>query len=125
MSAPMMDAVSIADAVRSGKMSAEQITKDFVGRAQTANVSLNAFHELFESEALEAARAIDAQVKAGKDPGPLAGVPVAVKDNLATKVGRTTCSSKMLQHYRSPFTATCVERLQAAGAVVIGKTNMD
>ena len=90
MSVPMMDAVSIADAVRSGKVSAEQITKDFVGRAQTANGSLNAFHELFESEALEAARAVDAKVKAGNDPGPLAGVPVAVKDNLATKVGRTT-----------------------------------
>jgi len=85
MSAPMMDAVSIADAVRSGKMSAEQITKDFVGRAQTANASLNAFHELFESEALESARAVDAQVKAGKDPGPLAGVPVAnvLKQNVA------------------------------------------
>ena len=62
MSVPMMDAVSIADAVRSGKISAEQITKDFVGRAQTANGSLNAFHELFESEALEAARAVDVKV---------------------------------------------------------------
>ena len=58
----MMDAVSIADAVRFGKMSAEQITEDFISRAQPANASLNAFHELFESEALEAARAVEAQV---------------------------------------------------------------
>jgi aspartyl-tRNA(Asn)/glutamyl-tRNA(Gln) amidotransferase subunit A len=125
MSAPFTDAVSIGEAVRTGATTAEQVTKEFLSRAQTANASLNAFHEIFESEAMEAARAVDAKVKAGKNPGPLAGVPMAVKDNLATKVGRTTCSSKMLEHYRSPFTATCVERLQAEGAVVIGKTNMD
>jgi aspartyl-tRNA(Asn)/glutamyl-tRNA(Gln) amidotransferase subunit A len=80
---------------------------------------------VLEAEALDAAHAVDAKIKAGQDPGPLAGVPIALKDNLATTVGRTTCSSKMLENYRSPFTATSVERLQAAGAVVLGKTNMD
>ncbi|MCE9618318.1 MAG: Asp-tRNA(Asn)/Glu-tRNA(Gln) amidotransferase subunit GatA [Planctomycetes bacterium] len=125
MSGEFTDAVSIRDAVRSGKTSAEQVAKDFLRRAATSNKALNAFHEVFESEAIEAARAIDAKVKSGNDPGPLAGVPVAVKDNLATKVGKTTCSSRMLENYRSPFTATCVERLQAAGAIVMGKTNMD
>ena len=125
MSAPFTDAFSIGEAVRSGATTAERVAKEFVRRAQTANQSLNAFHEIFESDALEAARAVDAKVTSGIDAGPLAGVPVAVKDNLATTVGRTTCSSKMLANYRSPFTATCVQRLQAAGAVVIGKTNMD
>ena len=78
MSAPFTDAVSIGEAVRSGATTAEQVTKEFLSRAQTANASLNAFHEIFESEAMEAARAVDAKVKAGKNPGPLAGVPMAV-----------------------------------------------
>ncbi len=84
MSAPFTDADSIGEADRSGATTAEQETKEFLSRAQKANPSLNAFHEIFESEAMEAARAVDAKVKAGKNPGLLAGVPMAVKDNLAT-----------------------------------------
>jgi aspartyl-tRNA(Asn)/glutamyl-tRNA(Gln) amidotransferase subunit A len=121
----MVDAVAMRDAVRSKAATAEQITRECLRRAAAANPALNAFHEVLEAEALDAAHAVDAKIKAGQDPGPLAGVPIALKDNLATTVGRTTCSSKMLENYRSPFTATSVERLQAAGAVVLGKTNMD
>ena len=71
------------------------------------------------------ARAVDATVAAGGDPGPLAGVPVALKDNLCTRGVPTTCSSRILEGWRPPYDATVVTRLAAAGAVVIGKTNMD
>ena len=76
-------------------------------------------------DALAAADVIDAQVAAGKDPGPLAGVPVALKDNLCTTGVPTTCSSKILEGWRPPYDATVVERLAAAGAIAIGKTNLD
>ncbi|HRQ73870.1 MAG TPA: Asp-tRNA(Asn)/Glu-tRNA(Gln) amidotransferase subunit GatA, partial [Phycisphaerales bacterium] len=71
------------------------------------------------------ARALDARLRAGGRAGPLAGVPVAVKDNLCLARGRTTCASRMLEAYESPFTATAVQRLIDAGAVVVGKTNLD
>ena len=71
------------------------------------------------------AEGIDHTVAAGDDPGLLAGVPIAIKDNIATSHGTTTCGSRMLEHYKSPFDATVVERLEAAGAILIGKTNCD
>ena len=76
-------------------------------------------------EALAAADAVDAKVAAGEDPGPLAGVPVALKDNLCTTGIPTTCSSKILEGWKPPYDATVVERLAAAGAIAIGKTNLD
>src|SRR6202035_4680014 len=72
-----------------------------------------------------AADAVDAAVAAGRDPGPLAGVPVALKDNLCTRGIPTTCSSRILDGWRPPYDATVVERLRGAGAIVIGKTNLD
>ena len=125
MSGPFTDATAMRDAVRSRQAKASEVTRWAIDRAKRANPSLNAFHEILESEAMEQAEAIDRRVAAGEDPGPLAGVPIAVKDNIATRVGRTTCSSRMLEHYRSPFDATCVRRLQTAGGVVMGKTNLD
>ena len=71
------------------------------------------------------AEAIDAMVAAGDDPGPLAGVPVALKDNMCTRGVPTTCSSKILEGWQPPYDATVVDRLAAAGAVVVGKTNLD
>ena len=77
------------------------------------------------AEALAAADAIDARVGAGEDPGPLAGVPVALKDNLCTTGIPTTCSSKILEGWKPPYDATVVQRLAAAGAITMGKTNLD
>ena len=119
------DATALRDAVRGRTVKAVEAVAAVLARAKAANPKLNAFHEILEDDAMRQAAAVDATIAAGRDPGPMAGVPVAVKDNIATREGRTTCSSRMLENYRSPFDATCVERLRAAGAVVMGKTNLD
>src|SRR5205085_12153670 len=72
-----------------------------------------------------AAEELDGRVAAGEDPGPLAGVPVALKDNLCTRGIPTTCSSRILEGWRPPYDATVVQRLAEAGAVIVGKTNLD
>ena len=120
-----IDATDLRDAVRSRKVKASDAVAATLAKAKAANAKLNAFHEILEEDAMRQAKAVDDSIAAGRDPGPMAGVPVAVKDNIATREGRTTCSSRMLENYRSPFDATCIERLRAAGAVVMGKTNMD
>ena len=119
------DMTAIRDGIAAGTVSAERTCAAMLDAADRLNPSLNAYHETFRDHALAAARKVDADAAAGRPLGPLAGVPIAVKDNIATVLGRTTCSSRMLGNYRSPFDATAVERLQAAGAVVIGKTNLD
>ncbi len=89
------------------------------------NSELNAYLTLCEERAYKQADRVDAAVAAGKALGPLAGVPVAVKDVISTRGIRTTCSSKILTNYIAPYDATAVTRLEAAGAVILGKTNCD
>jgi len=118
-------AVEIAAGVRAGKLSARDAVGASLDAIEARDGSLNAFTQVFREEAMVRAASIDAAVARGEDPGPLAGVPVAVKDNICTTLGRTTCASRFLEDYRSPFDATAVERLLAAGAVIVGKTNLD
>ena len=118
----MKTARDIAKHVNSGG-SAVEIVKDALDRIQSD--TSNAFRETFDKSALASAAEIDRRVAAGDSAGPLAGVPVAIKDNICTTEGRTSCGSKMLEDYRSPFDATVVTRLQEAGAVVVGKVNCD
>ena len=115
----------IRDAVRSGTRSAVSVVKETLERIEALNEVTNAFRDLFPEEAIAAAEAIDAKVAAGVDPGLLAGVPVGIKDNITTTEGTVTCGSRMLEGYRSPFDATVVERLRAAGAIPVGHTNCD
>ena len=117
--------INIRDAVRSGDRSSVSVIKETLSRIDEGNPRLNAFRDVFHEEALSAAAAIDERVAAGEDPGPLAGVPVGIKDNITTTEGTVCCGSRMLEGYRSPFDATVVERLRAAGAILVGHTNCD
>ena len=118
-------AVDIAAGVRGGSLSAAEVLEGHLAAIDARESEVHAFNVVLADEARERAAAIDASVAAGADPGPLAGVPVALKDNLCTRGIPTTCSSKILDGWRPPYDATVVERLAAAGAVVVGKTNLD
>jgi aspartyl-tRNA(Asn)/glutamyl-tRNA(Gln) amidotransferase subunit A len=118
-------AQEIAANVRSGARRARDVVEEHLAAIAARDDELHAFNLVTADEALADADAIDARVAAGEDPGPLAGVPVALKDNLCTTGIPTTCSSKILEGWRPPYDATVVERLRDAGAIAIGKTNLD
>jgi aspartyl-tRNA(Asn)/glutamyl-tRNA(Gln) amidotransferase subunit A len=111
----------IRDAVAARRLSAVEVTRACLDRIDRLEPALHACNQVLHDQAL--ARAAD--VDAGRITGPLAGVPIAIKDNICTTDGRTTCSSRMLENYRSPFNATVINRLLAAGAIPIAKTNLD
>jgi aspartyl-tRNA(Asn)/glutamyl-tRNA(Gln) amidotransferase subunit A len=117
------------DSIRAGllakKFSAEELTRQSLAYAEAENPKTNAYLTLSPERALAAAKAVDAKIASGEDPGALAGVPVAVKDVIVTRGLRTTCASKMLANYIPPYDATAVIRLEQAGGVIIGKTNCD
>ncbi|NUM56603.1 MAG: Asp-tRNA(Asn)/Glu-tRNA(Gln) amidotransferase subunit GatA [Candidatus Hydrogenedentes bacterium] len=115
----------IRDAVRGGKVSALEVTESHLARIDAVDGRVKAFIDVWADAARAMAQSVDARIRKGEDVGPLAGVPVGLKDVLCTKLGTTTCCSKILKGYRSPFDATAVERLQNAGAVFLGKLNMD
>jgi aspartyl-tRNA(Asn)/glutamyl-tRNA(Gln) amidotransferase subunit A len=115
----------IAADVRAGRRSAVDVLEEHLARIAEREPEIHAFNLVMADEARAMARAVDAAVAAGEDPGPLAGVPVALKDNLCTRGVPTTCSSRILEGWRPPYDATVVERMRAAGAVFVGKTNMD
>jgi aspartyl-tRNA(Asn)/glutamyl-tRNA(Gln) amidotransferase subunit A len=118
-------AVALAAAVRSGLRSARQVTEEALAQVASGDGALHAFLNVLGDEALAEADAVDAAVAAGRDPGLLAGVPVALKDNLCTRGIVTTCGSRILEGWRPPYDATVVNLLRAAGAIGLGKTNMD
>ncbi len=113
------------EAVRAGRTTARQMVDATLAQIDAQNSRLNAYREVFTEEARAAANRIDEHMARGADPGPLAGAPISIKDNIATTLGRTSAGSKMLADYRSPFNATAVERLIDAGAIIIGKVQCD
>ncbi len=113
--------VSLRDAIATKKISAGEAAAAYLARIASINPSLNAYREVLAEKA--AARA--AQVDAGRVRGPLAGVPIAIKDCMCYAEGTTCAGSNMLRGHRSPFTATAVKKLEDAGAVILGTTNMD
>ena len=118
-------AVEIAAAVRRGERSAREVVDEHLDAIAAREDELHTLNLLLADEARAAADEIDRRVAAGEDPGPLAGVPVGLKDNMCTRGIPTTCSSKILDGWRPPYDATAVTRLREAGAVIIGKTNLD
>ncbi|MBN93872.1 MAG: Asp-tRNA(Asn)/Glu-tRNA(Gln) amidotransferase GatCAB subunit A [Deltaproteobacteria bacterium] len=114
----------MAAALRSGQCSAAQLIDQALGRAQEHR-HLNAFLSLDPEGAQQAAAKADEELASGHDRGPLHGVPVAIKDNICTQGMPTTCASQFLDNFAPPYDATAVQRLRDAGAVIIGKTNLD
>jgi aspartyl-tRNA(Asn)/glutamyl-tRNA(Gln) amidotransferase subunit A len=121
----MSSAREVAASVRSKERSAREVTETALAAVAGRDAELHAFLEVLGDEALAEADAVDAAIARGEDPGPLAGVPIALKDNLCTRGIPTTCASKILEGWRPPYDATVVELLRAAGAIALGKTNRD
>src|SRR3954453_1277895 len=115
---------AIRDAIRTRAQSAVEVCREALSRIEALDPYLHAFNTVVAEQALARAAAIDREHDRWRE-APLAGVPVALKDNLCTRGVRTTASSRILESFVPPYSATVVERLQAAGAVALGKTNMD
>jgi aspartyl-tRNA(Asn)/glutamyl-tRNA(Gln) amidotransferase subunit A len=124
MSLTSLTATEIVAGIKSARFSAEEVAKAFLERTAKLK-NLNIYVHLDESVVLNQARAVDTRLKAGEDVGPLAGLPVAIKDLICVEGEPTTCGSRMLQGFRPPYNATVIEKLKASGAVLYGKANMD
>ena len=120
-----MSALEIASAVRSGERSALEVVDEHLALIAQRDPELHAYNLVTAESARAQAAAIDAAVLAGEPVGRFAGVPLAMKDNMCTRGVPTTCSSKILEGWRPPYDATVVARLREAGAVSVGKTNLD
>ena len=120
-----MSAIEIASAVRSGERSALEVVNEHLALIAQRDPELHAYNLVTAESARAQAAAIDAAVLAGEPVGRFAGVPLAMKDNMCTRGVPTTCSSKILEGWRPPYDATVVDRLREAGAVSVGKTNLD
>src|SRR6185437_7058271 len=114
----------LASGLRARQFSSVELVRAYLNRIEAAQPALNAFVSITAEQALEAAVAADRDIAAGRG-GPLAGVPIAHKDLFCTAGVRTTCGSRMLDNFVSPYDATVVAKLKAAGAVTLGKLNMD
>ncbi len=119
------DAIQIRDTVSAGRISAAEVAAAALRRIEEVDSRLAVFITVEPERVLERAREVDRQVRKANGRLPLAGVPVAVKDNISTRGLKTTCGSRILEKYAPPYTATAVRLLEDAGAVVIGKTNCD
>ena len=121
----MKTAIETRDSIRDGSTSARAVIEESLDAIAQRDGELHAFLHVDADSARAKADEIDRRIGAGDDPGPLAGVPVALKDNMCTRGVPTTCASRILEGWLPPYDATVVTRLAAAGAIVIGKTNLD
>jgi aspartyl-tRNA(Asn)/glutamyl-tRNA(Gln) amidotransferase subunit A len=125
MHIPSLTIASVREGLLARRFSAAELAAEALHFAEIENPKTNAYLHFSPERALAAARRVDEQIARGEDPGPLAGVPVAIKDVIVTKGVRTTCGSRLLANYIPPYDATAVTRIEAAGGVILGKTNCD
>ena len=114
----------LKSALENGETTAVKLTEESLASIEQTK-ELNAYISVLADRALEKAKASDARRKEGKTLGALDGIPIAIKDNLCLEGTRTTAASKILEKFVSPYTATAVGKIEAQGAVIVGKTNMD
>lgn len=115
----------LRDEIAAGRISSLEATKVVFKQIRKLEPIIGAYISTYEDQALEIASDVDRRVAANEPVGRLAGVPVAIKDNMCTTFGATTCASKILENFHAPYNATVVERVLAADAVIVGKANMD
>ena len=120
-----LTAVELGKKIKAKEVGVVEATKAALARIEALEADINAFVSYDVESAIKQAEEIQAKIDKGELTGPLAGVPVAIKDNMCTAGTKTTCSSHILDNFVPTFTATAVEKLMEAGAVIIGKTNMD
>ena len=120
-----MTALELGRRIQSGEITAVQAAEASLARMKAVEPSIHAYVTVDEERTMERAGKVQAEIEAGRLTGPLAGVPVAIKDNMCTEGMRTTCSSRILEHFVPTYTAQAVANLEQAGAVILGKTNMD
>jgi aspartyl-tRNA(Asn)/glutamyl-tRNA(Gln) amidotransferase subunit A len=125
MNIPSLTIDQIRQGLQSKSFSATELAHQVLKYAEAENPTTNALLTISHDRALEAARRVDQKIAAGESAGPLAGVPIAVKDVIVTKGLRTTCGSKLLERYIPPYDATAVIRLEEAGGIIVGKANCD
>ncbi len=122
---PVPTLLSTRDAIRSGQLSSRAAVDAALARISALEPRLHALISYDGDRAMDLAEQIDERLARGEEVGPLAGLPILIKDNLCTRFGRTTCASRILENFQAPYDAHVVERLEAAGAVIVGKTNLD
>jgi len=120
-----LTAIELRDRIAAGRISSVEATKAILNRIDRLNPAVGAYLSIFHDRALETARDVDRRIAAGEPVGSLAGVPIAIKDVMCTTFGTTTCGSRILQNFHSPYDGTVVRKLLDADAVIVGKTNMD
>jgi len=120
-----LTALELREKVKNKEISAREVVSAHLDRIKEKESKINAFITVTEEEALRAADRVDEKIRSGEELGLLAGIPVAIKDNISTKGVRTTCASKMLENYIPPFEATVIEKIKKEDGIIIGKTNMD
>ncbi len=120
-----LSAKQLKEKIASGKISSVEATKVVFERITKIEPVVGAYISTFEEQAMAKAAEVDKRIAAGEPAGKLSGVPIAIKDNMCTTFGTTTCASKILANFHAPYNATVVEKLLAADAVIVGKTNLD
>jgi len=120
-----LSAIQLRDKIAAGQISSVEATTAIFKNIEEREPVIGAYISTYRDSTLEKAAEVDKRIAAGEPTGELAGVPVAVKDNMCTTFGATTCASKILENFHAPYNATVVEKLLSADAVIVGKTNMD